>query len=350
MAINHVQPSLAFTALSLNCWSGLTYDNVFKSSSMEPNDNYHTRERIINDYIISIKPDIVCLSEVRDINRYNNRFPCLKSYASHYIVTDTFLSIGKTISLPSNLTQGIFSAFSQKFTLKKKYKLKLSDTFCINKRYLQFIPFETNYALISHISLNDLHDFVIINCQLNYSDVVDDAYIERIRQSDLFTQREKHYAVKHLIDEYQKQLTSVEKLLMWIDSYKHCDADKNTHFILFADLNSTHESPIYKKLIDYGFSAGKCTNEFTKHTWTPEDNTNLTKYEIPWFNIDSKTNKILKFRLRDMCKAKTIDHVLVKSIYDNISLKYKIVDVKHKNLNIHASDHFGILSTLIIEE
>ncbi len=96
---------MRLTLLTLNVWSGLSYQGLMRVGSWEPPGGFESRYRLLVEQLKDLAPDVVALNEVNPVPAYPARLARDLGYAQVAHPGLSGLRLGR-LALPVNLVEG----------------------------------------------------------------------------------------------------------------------------------------------------------------------------------------------------------------------------------------------------
>ena len=125
------------TVVTLNVWSGLTYNGIFHVSEYEDRATREFRYDLLSRGLSSLGPDVIALQEANPLPAYANRIANDLTYDFHYDVRQAGVRIGP-VGLPTNLREGDVILADTGFDLTSLRSTQLSGPGAGNLAAFQF--------------------------------------------------------------------------------------------------------------------------------------------------------------------------------------------------------------------
>jgi hypothetical protein len=335
--------------LDINVWSGLDYRGVFRMGEYEPDSIRESRYQALVDQIRRLNPDIIGIHEANKLPRYVKRLASDTGteWFSHVCLGG--VRIGP-IGIPWNLREGDAILVKKIYNPQWMGRKQLSGGFVGNT--VAFHASDATQIISVKIQWND-QPFFIFATHWNAS-VSDSSFF--VNQSRTFydqnTISESEYTqTLHKIDAgMTKRRSECSQTIEFIQQ-----TAGECPFILMGDLNTEPRSTAIKSLISHHLvDCYEFLHPDQKgYTWNPQNNLNHIKYyrqnEKPHDHLDVfETIKSLS----DSC-PKRIDYIFLGPASSlnrgKISIQSCNVVMDQMVHGVHASDHFGVLAVITIE-
>ena len=339
------QKAVSLKIINYNLWHGLGNKGWFKREEIEPPSHREQRYKAQIKLFKEAKPDILFLQELNPVDSLSEKIS--KELKMPYIFQETNCGMSVLgLSLPSNLNMGLAILARPPLKIKKILGLKLSGPpgFCGDSS-LTFQYGEFRYALFALAYHPQYGSFLLVNTHFHHgvewSPKVR-AKIESWRKSGVLSLSQKLELEKALSKSNLRREEELKNVFSQISQLKKHYG--NIPLIFAGDLNSTAQSPIYKKIIEnYKLKDSAGAYSPDPHTWDPEQNKKNHQYtknfgvSVPVF--DKK--EVKKFFQENNQKPRRIDYIFVSPEIEILS--HSLFAHQANEQGIIGSDHFGIL-------
>jgi endonuclease/exonuclease/phosphatase family metal-dependent hydrolase len=338
-----VVPSVSAEELkvvTLNIWSGLDYEGVFKFGEYESDDVREVRYEKQLEMLKSLDPDILATNENTKLPR--NAKYIAKSLGMDYVyhVAMGGIRVGN-FGIPVNYREGdvIFARPGMNLTDGGRAKLSgggiIGDCVTIHTT-------ESRQVICGIVEIRG-RDVYIFNAHIHAS-VANQPWVyeklEEMYESGEMTEEEYLFEVEDLKARAENRAEEVRGILRFIEETVPAGAP----IILLGDFNAEVAAPEIQQIIDAGFidTYGLMNPDDPGYTWDPEKNQNIIDYYTPVRDTMSVGDQI------DYFAQYRIDLIFVggglteENVVESRLVLDELVDGQH------PSDHFGVMTILDI--
>jgi endonuclease/exonuclease/phosphatase family metal-dependent hydrolase len=317
--------------LSINVWSGLTYQGTFQMGQYP--DNPQRRFALLLAGIRRLDPDIIAIQEANPLPQYAKRLAADLGYQVIYHVSLGGIRFG-TFGIPVNLREGEAILTKKTFDVKDLGVRRLGGCGLVTNGFC-FQVGEINQALLAEVKLhgNPLYVYAV---HLHSGPFQGHALDEAI---SYLSQRMPANKVE---EAKQKVLRDIECRRHEIANLTHFIEDTlpaGAHAIIVGDFNTTVDSgelaPLFRGM--WADSYGFLNPDRKGMTWDPQHNPNFREREENLTAYDMICAKHEHFQSR-------IDFIMVSNNMRTRLLRSDIVLTPSDGFP--ASDHYGVLTTL----
>ena len=334
--------AVSLKVINYNLWHGLG-TGYLKREELEPPSHKQARFQEQIRLIKSAEPDILFLQEVHPVSSRSKEMAKTLEMSRVFQQTNCGMSFFG-LRLPVNLTIGIAVLARPPLQLKKILGLKLSGPPGFCNPYLTFQYAEFRYALFALAHHPQYGSFLLVNTHFHHGVEWSDTVREKIKEweeAGTLTAGQKQELEETVSASNARRANELNRIFSKISELKKRYG--NLPLILAGDLNSTTNSPIYKKIIETHHlkdSAGNYAS--TPYTWNPEENKQNHKFtekfgvSVPTFG---KAEVEAFFKEYDR-RQRRIDYVFVSPEIEVISSA--LFADKPNEKGVTGSDHFGV--------
>ena len=304
--------------LTINVWSGLDYRGTFSFGEYENDETRDKRFDVLVKQIKQYDPDIIFTQESNPVNKFASKLADELDYDEIHQVCNAGIKFGP-VGIPTNFKEGLVILARKNLQLEEHNVEKLTGSIGIYGDLLTIHFDESHFYLAGKIKVNDIPIY-LINAHLGAEPPYDSVGV-------------------------QKRKNEVESILNYI-------TELNQHpVILGGDFNAAPESEEIKNISRSELLFDTFSKNYSKKTftWDPLQNSNI----------------IFSANHFDACGEKLSDEEIKSADYDNTPRRIDYIFVNHKFsaddvlytdivLNspfdsIYASDHFGLLTNISLD-
>jgi len=332
------------TIVTINVWSGLTYEGIFKMSEYEPREIREKRYSILVNQLQSLNPDIIALQEANKLPHYASRLARDLRMDRIYSVGLGGMKMG-CLGIPTNLKEGDAILAKPEWRLKRVRAVRLSGKGIISD-VVSFHFSESNQAIVGQIVTED-GPVYIINVHAHAGLVRDIHWSRRVdfwMDSGNYSDADRRDAVHSIYEDVLRRQSEVRKLLDWISRVLPPDAP----IILLGDFNASPDQPEIRWIGDSGFLDTYSVVNYTGvpgYTWDPGRNVNI-QLHYPVSPPDSKLTLIQRLRQENQQRAKRIDYIFICPGNLSLDITESRIVLNQTEEGHHPSDHFGVLTRI----
>lgn len=331
--------------LTINVWSGLTYQGYLRMGEYETAEERSIRREILIQQIRELDPDVVAIQEANKLPGYVNDLAEELDYAAFCHVGLGGVRLGM-IGLPWNLREG--DAILAKNDLHAEYA---------GRKQLSGGPVGNFFTC----HLEDATQIIGVRLQLRGRPIyVFTTHWHASASQDQETEQriieylEKEDAGEQKINKYQDSVRAGQ-------AWRMSEAKKTVAFIrrtagphpfvLMGDLNAQAGSEEISRLLESGMKDVhvELNGDSPGFTWNPEQNTNIQSHYLSE-STDENRDLFSRIIRIDQAVPKRIDYILAgpailwdQGIVSPISCS---VTMDKALRGTHTSDHFGVLAEI----
>ena len=328
--------------VNYNSWHGIG-EGFLKREEMEPPYHRIKRYKKQMDDFKKDRFDIIFLQEVNPVEKRTKKMA--EELGMSYVFQNTNCGISVLgVGIPVNLDMGIAILADPSLKIEKIEGVKLSGPLGGCNRFVTFQYAEFRYALFALVKHPKYGHIILINTHFHHGV----QWSDRLRKQINIWQ-EQHLLTDNEIEELKERIDKSnarreEELANLFDTLKQIQKDYDNLPVIFAgDLNSTVDSPIYKKIIQtYQMQDSMTAYSATPYTWDYVENKQNHIYTgkfappVPTFT----KQEVEKFFKEYDRKRRRIDYIFVSSDIDILSSSL-YGNMPNKE-GIIGSDHFGV--------
>lgn len=343
--------NISLKVANYNFWHGLG-EGLFKRKELEPPSYKKRRFQEQINVLKQIKPDILFLQEVNPVSSLSEKIA--QELDMSYVFQETNCGISALgLSLPVNLNMGISVLVRSPLKIKKIIGLKLSGPVGFCNPYLTFQYAEFRYALFALAYHPKYGSFLLANTHFHHGVEWSPQVREKIdhwEKTEVLTSSHKTELEQAIENSNQRRERELKNLFSQVKELQ--EYYKEIPLILAGDINSTVQSPIYKKIVEnYKLkdSAGNYSPEL--YTWNPvanKQNHQYTKESNFGVSVPTFGKKEIETFFKEYDRRqRRIDYVFVSP---NIEILSHSLFANQPNAEgMIGSDHFGVLALINIQ-
>jgi len=347
----HVDPSppaadrAKLKFLTINVWSGLTYQGYLRMGEYETAEGRNTRHEILIRQIRELDPDVVAIQEANKLPGYVSDLAEELDYAAFYHVGLGGIRLGK-VGLPWNLREG--DAILAKKDLHPEFA---------GRRQLSGGPVGNSVTF----HFEDATQIVGVRLQLRGRPIY--VFTTHWHASPSQDQETEQRIIEYMETEDvgKRKINKYKDSVLAGQAWRMSEAEKTVAFIrrtaghhpfvLMGDLNALARSEEINLLLESGMKDvyAELNVDSAGFTWNPEQNTNIQRHYLSRSTQKSRGlfSRIITI---DQATPKRIDYILAgpailwdQGIVNPISCSVTMDKVLR---GTHASDHFGVLAEI----
>jgi len=326
--------------VTLNIWSGLDYEGVFKFGEYESDDVREARYDTQIELLRSLDPDILTTNENTKLPR-NAKF-IAKGLGMDYVhhVAMGGIRIGN-VGIPVNYREGdvIFARDGLNLTDGGKRKLSGGG---ITGDCVTIHTTESRQVICGVIEVAG-RDVYIFNAHIHAS-VANQPWVyeklEEMYKAGEMTEEEYLFEVEDMKTRAENRAEEVRGILAFIEE----TVPEGAPIILMGDFNAEVVSPEIQQIIDAGFidSYSLMNPDDPGYTWDPEKNQNIIDYYTPIKDTMSVGDQIDYFAQYRIDLIFVGGSLTAENVLESGLVLDEMVDGQH------PSDHFGVMTIIDI--
>ena len=326
--------------VTLNIWSGLDYEGVWKFGEYESDDVREARYEKQLEILRNLDPDILTTNENTKLPR-NAKF-IAKGLGMEYVyhVAMGGIRIGN-FGIPVNYREGDVIFARPGMNLRDGGKMKLSGGGIIGN-CVTIHTTESRQVICGIVEVGG-KDVYVFNAHIHAS-VANQPWVyeklEEMYESGEMTEEEYLFEVEDMKARAEHRAEEVRGILAFIEE----TVPEGAPIILMGDFNAEVVSPEIQQIIDAGFidTYGLMNPDDPGYTWDPERNRNIIDYYTPVRDTMSVGDQI------DYFAQYRIDLIFIGGSLtaDNVVESRLVLDETVDGQ--HPSDHFGVMTILDI--
>ena len=315
----------ALTFVTINVWSGLTNQGVFKSGSLESREERSFRYGLLVNAIRELDADVIAVNEANMLPGYAKKLARDLDYDFIYAVRFGGVRLGQA-GFPINLREG------EAILAKKHLYLAMVGTRGLSGGYAgNFASFHVRDAtrvLAGKITLGE-RDVYLFNTHWKESEfssgpqlreMVDTFAADGISSSRLIE------LMQDAMSGHETRAMEAAETLDYVD-----EVCAGRAAVLMGTLGALPDSPEIALVKESGFTDAWSGNRDAGYTRDGLINTNIMKYH------DEEQNGRAPVRAR-------VDYIFIRG--DGVRAKSSKIVFEKATYDTHASDHFGVLAVI----
>jgi endonuclease/exonuclease/phosphatase family metal-dependent hydrolase len=329
--------------LTINVWSGLDYQGVWKFGEYESEERREARFQSCLTQIRVLDPDIVFIQEANPIGRYSKRLADSLGFDEIHQVCVGGIKFGP-LGIPSNFKEGIAILARPSTGLEKIDVWKLAGSFGLFGDAVTFHFDESIFSLVGKIVV---HNTPIYLVNVHLSSVVPEDSLLKSKYHQLLDEKK--------INSEEWQVGSTKREDETAQLLKHLRKYQDDYPIIVAgDLNAAPTSREIKTFL----SAGNFIDAFTikypdtskfsssPFTWDFSRNENIA---YSTHLIDSRGDSITGYELLNALydtSSRRIDYIFLNNKFSANDIINSDIVLDSAVNGIHPSDHFGMFTEI----
>ncbi|MFC1502323.1 endonuclease/exonuclease/phosphatase family protein [bacterium] len=332
------------TIVTINVWSGLTYEGMLRMGEYESSNIRERRYSILVNQVRRLNPDIIALQEANKLPHYASRLARDLGMDRIYSVGLGGMRMG-CLGIPTNLKEGDAILAKPEWQLKRVRAVRLSGKGIISD-VVSFHFSESNQAIVGKV-VCDNSPIYIINVHTHAGMEKDVYWSERMDfwlDSGKYSSMERRDAVHSIYKDVQRRQTEVRRLLGWISRALPPDAP----VILMGDFNASPDQPEIRWIGGNGFLDTYSAVNYAGipgYTWNPNKNLNIQQHYL-LSPPDSNLTLIQRLRQENQQRAKRIDYIFIRPGQMQIEILESRIVFNKTEEGHHPSDHFGVMTRI----
>jgi len=341
LAYEPFRPAREIRILTLNIWSGLTYEGTF-SFGEYPDDREKRYEALVAG-IRALSPDIVCLQEVNPLPARAERLAADLDYETIYQVSLGGIRCGP-LGIPANLREGQAILVKKPWTLSYLDRARLAGG-GIATNWFCFHLGEITQAILARTMVNGKPLYVY--CLHLHSGTGDDPRLDEALEK--MPEEARAVALAAIEEDVGRRRDEIASLMGFIDA----TLPRGMPAVLCGDFNASLDGGELDALL----ASGAWIDTFALKnpgaqgaTWDPAGNPVIVRANEEPSGAEKEPEEPLQLleRLREGLSQR-IDGVLIRgNVPRERVLESRVVfkPVSADDPGFVASDHYGVLTTL----
>lgn len=313
--------------LTINVWSGLTYEGKLKVQTYESRDQRAFRYGLLVNEIKKLDPDVISINEANMLPGYARRLARDLDYDYLFAVGLGGIRLGP-VGFPTNLREGNVILAKKFLNLSVVGNRKLSGGYAGN--FASFHLGDSTQAICGKITVGEQAVYVFAT-QWHSSYFSDRATLKELvdlYQEDRLPGQEYLHRVQDAIEGQSIRMVEAATLLEFVNQ----TAGEGSA-VMLGDFNALPDSAEIGMILESGFS--DCWNI------VPSRNPGYTRDELQNSNIKSFQRQENE---PSAPRRDRIDYIFYKG--ENVAVKSAGVVLNDETYEIHPSDHFGVLAVI----
>ena len=314
------------TVVTLNVWSGLTYNGIFHVSEYEDRATREFRYDLLSRGLSSLGPDVIALQEANPLPAYANRIANDLTYDFHYDVRQAGVRIGP-VGLPTNLREGDVILADTGFDLTSLRSTQLSGPGAGNLAAFQFGAGSQLTAARIEVADRPVYLFSTRWTPSPQSDrqrlvgMVDDFEAGEIDGEELLD------LMAGALEGADRRLEEARKTLVSIN-----EIAGEEPVILMGSFYAPPDSPEIQLLRDAGFvDVWASVGRGSGYTFDSTTNSNITTYDL---SPSGPTRE-------------RIDYIFIRG--NGIAARSAAIVFSRPTYGVHTSSHYGVMAEIRID-
>ncbi len=340
--------SRALRLLTINVWSGLDYEGFFSFGEYESDERREARFQALVREIEGLDPDVIFIQEATPLPRYASRLARRLSYDEIHQVVNGGIKFGP-LGIPVNFKEGLVILARPSLRLGKFDAWKLSGGFGLHGDAVTIHFDESIFSLVGKVYLDDVPIY-LVNVHL-VSSPPEDQKFERELDGYLaegsISESEHEKAVAFWRDQYIRRREEVEDLLERLG-----ELPTQSPVIVGGDFNATPDSPEMQVFSASGryFDTRMQTGLIPQPSWDPEGNENIS-FSAGSTDARGRTRTgYSRLFASYAAQSRRIDYIFLSSHFNVSDVIQSDMTLNSSLEGITASDHYGILVDLNMED
>jgi endonuclease/exonuclease/phosphatase family metal-dependent hydrolase len=331
--------------MTINVWSGLTYDGTFSMSYYDTDEIRQKRFVSLVAQIKELDPDVIAVNEANYLPGYVKRLAKELDYSYIYHVGVSGLKVFRA-GIPVNLREGDAILARKGLKLEQTGHMQLSGGAVYN--HASFNTTDATQVIIGKIISRGKPVF-IANTHLHSSVPDDEQTMEialKIKQRWGYTDEDYREFFKSIETENEWRANEMKKLIAYLDK----KIPEGVPLILVGDFNTGIDSPEIRELQEAGFyDTYSLKNTDGGFTWDAEKNDNIKRFYLSDSDMKQKTvyrhvDNYIGAHLR-----RRIDFIFASDVIPAGSVLSSQVVCNKAYDGVMPSDHFGVMAVFKIQ-
>ncbi len=311
--------------VTINAWSGLTYDGTFKSGTYESKEERLFRYGLLVNALQDLDADVIGVNEANMLPGYAKKLSRDLGYDYIYAVRVGGVRLGQA-GLPINLREGHVLLAKKYLNLTPAGSRGISGGYAGN--FASFHLYDANRVLAGKITVGEREVF-LFSTQWCESEFAKDSRLKSLVElyaNDYLDGAELLGKVRDAVEGRNRRLDEADKTLAFVS-----EVAGNNAAVLMGSLSSLPESGEIQKLLDSGFNDAWDVAKGEGYTRDGEQNTHIGKY---FFDPESGEEP----------RRDRVDYIFYKG--EEVKALKAIIALNKGTYETHPSDHFAVVADL----
>jgi endonuclease/exonuclease/phosphatase family metal-dependent hydrolase len=331
--------------MTINVWSGLTYDGTFSMGYYDTDEFREKRFVSLVAEIKDLKPDVIAVNEANYLPGYVKRLAKELDYSYIYHVGVSGLKIFR-VGIPVNLREGDTILARKGLLLEQAGHMQLSGGPVCNSA--SFHTTDATQVLIGKIVSGGKAVFIAAT-HLHSSVPDNEQTMEiagKIKHQSGYTDEEYREFLASITSENKWREMEMKKLIAYLDK----KIPEGAPLILLGDFNTGMDSPEIYELLKAGFyDTYSLMNTDGGFTWDAGLNDNIKRFYLPGSDKKQKTLYKHVDNYTSVIDRKRIDFIFAGNdiLYDSVISSQVVCNKGYDG--VMPSDHFGVMTVFEIQ-
>jgi endonuclease/exonuclease/phosphatase family metal-dependent hydrolase len=331
--------------MTINVWSGLTYDGTFSMSYYDSDEIREKRFASLVAEIKSLKQDVIAVNEANYLPGYVKRLAGELDYSYIYHVGVSGLKIFK-VGIPYNLREGDAILARKGLKLEQAGHMQLSGGPVCNSA--SFHTTDATQIIIGKVVSGGKTVF-IANTHLHSSVPESEQTLViagKIKRQSGYTDKEYQEFLISLAAENKWRENEMKKMIAYLDE----KIPEGAPLILVGDFNTDINSAEIYELLQAGFyDTYSLRNTDGGFTWDAELNDNIKRFYLAGSNTKQKTLYKHVDNYMSVLNRRRIDFIFAGNDIPGDSVISSQVVCNRLFDGVMPSDHFGVTTVFKIQ-
>ncbi len=335
--------------VTFNVWFGLRERGVLRMKPLESRERRERRYRILLQEFRQRQPDFIALQEANPVPQYGRRLAADLGYDEIHQVYNGGVKIGPA-GIPINLRMGLVLLAKRQFQLRWAGSRQISgdrlgiyhDSLCLHFTDSRFVM--AGSASISGKRLFLVHTHTYAGPSQRPEIF---AFLKRCREQGEITEQDYQNHVSTLQRIARRQHDEIDRILDFLRS-----ACGDQPAVLLGDFNLSEDDPILVHLAKEGslWDTYRVANPQKRgHTWDSKDNENTAFLGGVVSEHSGQTDIRSRLRAEYDRISRRIDYIFLNSVFRSDQILESGVVLDRAVDGLHASDHYGVMTRIRLE-
>lgn len=332
--------------LTINVWSGLDYKGTFRMGEYEDPDRRETRYQSLLTQVKELDPDIIFVQEANPVAKFTARIADALGFDSIHQVCLAGIKFGH-VGIPSNFKEGMSILARPSLELEKQDAWKLSGSFGIYGDAITIHFDESIFSVVGRIIIRKTPVF-LVNVHLASLPPKDPQLVKQFEgliEEGKLSKQIFQKALEKWEARLERQSEEMQKLIKRLSKLP-----PGTPVIVAGDFNAVPDSSTIQQFESAGyfdvFPLGQSSSQFT---WDASRNRNIA--------FSTRPESVNGIALEDYdllnslgaSVSRRIDYIFLSRHFPAACVEKSQV-VLDSSTDIQASDHFGMISELDLQD